>query len=79
MVLTNNCLAENIIDSLQRIESEWTTIYYKMPKQSQELAYSQLLSKVKNISAEHPNHAELLIWEAIIKATNADHQNPIQH
>ncbi|MDD2660130.1 MAG: hypothetical protein PHY54_10715 [Methylococcales bacterium] len=77
MLLSSQTFAESLNDSLQGIESEWATIYYNTPKQKQESAYNRLLDKTINLSKQHPNNAEPIIWEAIVKATNADHQDAV--
>jgi tetratricopeptide (TPR) repeat protein len=77
LLLSSQCIAESLNDSLQSIESEWASIYYGTPKQKQEPAYYRLLDRTINLSRQHPNNAEPIIWEAIVKATNADHQDPV--
>ena len=77
LLLSPQSFAESLIDSLQRIESEWASIYYSTPKQKQGPAYCQLLDKTIHLSRQHPNNAEPIIWEAIVKATNADHQDAV--
>jgi tetratricopeptide (TPR) repeat protein len=77
LLLSSQCIAENLNDSLQRIESEWASIYYSMPKQKRGPEYCRLLDKTINLSRQHPNNAEPIIWEAIVKATNADHQDAV--
>ena len=77
LLLSSQCTAENLNDSLQHIESEWASIYYSMPKQKRGPEYCRLLDKTINLSRQHPNNAEPIIWEAIVKATNADHQDAV--
>ena len=77
LLLSPQSFAESLNDSLQRIESEWASIYYSTPKQKQGQAYCQLLDKTIHLSRQHPNNAEPIIWEAIVKATNADHQDAV--
>ena len=77
LLLSSQSFAESLNESVQGIESEWASIYYNTHKQKQGLAYSHLLDKTINLSKKHPNNAEPIIWEAIIKATNADHQDPV--
>jgi len=60
---------------LQSIESEWAAIYYKTPKARQGEAYQTLLKKTAALEHQHPNAAEPIVWEAVIKATSADHQD----
>ena len=62
---------------MQRIESEWAVIYYNTPKQKQEPSYRRLLDKTANLSRQHPKNAELMILEAMVKASNADHQDAV--
>jgi tetratricopeptide (TPR) repeat protein len=77
ILLSSQCFAENLKDSLRNIESEWATIYYSTPKQKQGTAYSRLLDKTINLSRQFPGNAEPFIWEAIVMATNADNQDPV--
>jgi tetratricopeptide (TPR) repeat protein len=77
LLLSSQCFAENLKDSLQNIETEWASIYYRMPKQKRGPAYGRLLDKTINLSRQHPKNAEPIIWEAIVKATNADHQDAV--
>lgn len=77
LLLSSQGFAENLNDSLQKIESEWVSIYYDTPKQQQLAAYGRLLDKTINLARQFPGNAEPFIWEAIVKATNADHQNPV--
>jgi tetratricopeptide (TPR) repeat protein len=75
LLLSNQCFAENLKDSLQNIESEWASIYYNTPKSKQGAFYAQLLEKTTNLSKQYPNAAEPLFWQAVVKATYADHQD----
>ncbi len=75
LLLSNHCVAGTLDNALQSIESEWAAIYYQMPKAQQGNAYRQLLSKTTTLEKEHPNAVEPIIWEAVIKATYADHQS----
>jgi tetratricopeptide (TPR) repeat protein len=77
LLLSSQCFAENLTDSLQSIESEWASIYYSTPKQKRGPAYCRLLDRTINLSRQHPKKAEPIIWEAIVKATNADHQDAV--
>ena len=77
LLLSSPSFAKNLNETLQNIESEWATIYYNTPKQKQESAYYRLLDKTINLSKQHPKNAEPIIWEAIVKATNADNQDAV--
>jgi tetratricopeptide (TPR) repeat protein len=77
LLLSSQCFAENLIDSLQSIESRWASIYYSTPKQKRGPEYCRLLERTINLSRQHPKHAEPVILAAIIMASNADHQNAV--
>ncbi|MGR8952347.1 MAG: hypothetical protein ACU83V_08020 [Gammaproteobacteria bacterium] len=77
LLLSGQCVADTLSDTLNSIESEWAAIYYKTPKAQQANAYQQLLNKTANLEKQHPNAAEPIFWEAVIKATYADHQNAL--
>lgn len=75
LLLSNQGVADTLGNTLQSIESEWAAIYYKTPKTQQGNAYRQLLKKTAALEQQHPNAAEPIVWEAVIKATYADHQS----
>jgi len=77
LLLTSQCFADSLQASLQTIESEWTSVYYKMSKQKQITAFPELLYKANQLSSQYPNNAEPLFWKAVIKATYADYQDAI--
>lgn len=75
LLLSPQCVAESLQDSLKNIETEWASIYYSFPKSKQEPAFAQLLDKATNLVKQYPNAAEPLFWQAVVKATYADHQD----
>lgn len=75
LILSLPCLADNLTDSLNNIESEWASIYYSTQKQKQGAAYRHLLDKTIDLSKRYPDDAEPIFWQAVIKATYADHQD----
>lgn len=75
LLLSTQCLAESLKDSLTNIEAEWASIYYGAPKSEQGAAFVQLLDKTANLSKQYPNAAEPIFWQALVKATYADHQD----
>ena len=77
LLLSGHCVADTLDNALQSIESEWAAIYYKTPKAQQGKAFQQLLNKTAALEKQHPNAAEPLFWEAVIKATYADHESAI--
>ncbi|TRW97987.1 hypothetical protein [Candidatus Methylobacter oryzae] len=75
LLLSNQCLAESLKDSLTSIEAEWASIYYNTPKKKQGPAYIQLLDKTAKLTRQYPDAAEPIFWQAVIKATYAEHQD----
>lgn len=75
LLLSFQCLANDLNRSLQAIESEWATIYYTIPKSEQEIAYEALLVKVDQLATQFPGTSEPLFWKAVIIATNAELQD----
>ena len=76
LLLSTQCFAENLQDSLKNIESEWASIYYSTSKNKQGPAYVRLLDKTTNLVQQYPNNAEPIFWQAVVKASYADHQDP---
>ncbi|MBL1262182.1 tetratricopeptide repeat protein [Methylomicrobium sp. RS1] len=77
LLLSSQCVADTLGSTLQSIESEWASIYYKTPKARQGSAYRQLLEKTTLLKKQHPKAAEPIFWEAVIKATSADTQGAL--
>jgi tetratricopeptide (TPR) repeat protein len=77
LLLSHQCVADTLGNALQSLESEWASIYYKTPKAKQSSAYQHLLDKTALLKKQHPNAAEPIFWEAVIKATSADNQSAI--
>lgn len=77
LFITNSfCMAASLKDSLNRIESDWAKVYYGSHSDKSK-AYQQLLEQAKDLSAQYPQAAEPLIWQAILIATNADLQDAV--
>ncbi len=77
MLVANPGFAENLKDSLKNIELEWAKVYYEQPKQKQQAAYPVLLDKMQQLAKIDPNDAGVIYWTALIKASYAAHQNPV--
>lgn len=75
LLLSTQCFANSIKDSLNNIESEWASIYYSKSNSNKSRAYNHLLDKIIALSEQHTDNAELIFWQAVVKATNADHQD----
>jgi len=75
LLLSLQCCADGAVNSVQAIESEWASIYYNLPKISQEAAYDALLKKTVKLAEQYPTSSEPLFWQAVILATNAELQD----
>jgi len=75
LLLSTQCFAESLKDSLKNIEAEWASVYYSMPKSKQGPAYVQLLDKAATLARQYPNAAEPIFWQAVLKATYAEQQD----
>jgi len=75
LLLSIQCYADAVVNSVQAIESEWASIYYNLPKISQEAAYDALLKKTVKLAEQYPTSSEPLFWQAVILATNAELQD----
>jgi len=77
LLLSFECIAESLDESLQSIESQWASTYYSTSKPKRGTAYNRLITRIAILSKQYPNNAEPIIWEAILKASNADQQDPL--
>jgi tetratricopeptide (TPR) repeat protein len=77
LILASQSVADSLTANLQRIESDWASIYYMTPKNQKANAYLKLLGEAERLSANLPNRAEPIFWQAVIKATMADHLDAI--
>ena len=77
LLLSAQCLAADLQNAIQAIESEWASVYYKQTSKNQEqgVAYTELLKKAEQLGAQFPNSSEPLFWQAVILATNAELQD----
>ena len=77
LLLSSQCFADNLKHSLTKLESEWATVFYNTPEQKKAPAYKQLLSQSILLASQFPDRPEPLFWEAVIKATYAEHLDAI--
>jgi tetratricopeptide (TPR) repeat protein len=54
------------LPEIQQIEDEWAEVFYKLPSRQQVAPFKALLERVRIVKADHPEHAEPLIMEAIV-------------
>ncbi|MDO9104660.1 MAG: tetratricopeptide repeat protein [Methylovulum sp.] len=77
LLLSLRCAAEDLQAALNRVEAEWATIYYDTPKGQQASAYAKLLDKATELSGQYPKDPAALFLQALVKASYADHQDPV--
>jgi tetratricopeptide (TPR) repeat protein len=77
ILLSTQCLAENLPDTLKKIESDWANIYYGLPKPKRHAAYLELLNKIDPLSRSYPDDAYVIYWQGLVKACAADYKNPL--
>jgi len=53
------------------IQHNWAEINYNLADDKKEAAFKKLETKAEGVSAEYPDRAEPLVWEAIILSTHA--------
>ncbi|MEQ1637778.1 MAG: hypothetical protein ABL903_13925 [Methylococcales bacterium] len=70
--------AINLATAIDSIEKEWAEIYYNNTEADPSAAYQRLLLKTQSLAEQTPSSPEPLLWEAIIIATDANHQLPLQ-
>lgn len=56
---------------IRPIQDRWAEIKYKAPEKQQADLYRDLAVQAKQLSANHPNLAAALIWEAIVVSSEA--------
>ncbi|BCG65913.1 MAG: hypothetical protein methR_P3784 [Methyloprofundus sp.] len=72
-LLTN---ADSLQLAVQHIESEWARIHYRSATEQRTVEFQRLLQSVQTLKKKYPKQAELIIQQAIIVVSNAEHINP---
>lgn len=52
--------------AVEKLQHEWAIANYQTPENKQEDAFKALTDLAKQMSANHPGQADLIVWEAII-------------
>lgn len=63
--------AQSLEDDLATLQHEWAKINYSTPANEQEVAFKNMIEHAHQLSAQHTNAPEMLIWEAIANASYA--------
>lgn len=61
--------------SIEKLQHDWATAYYKTPEKEKEAAFEKLVKEAHQVTAANPGRAEPLIWEGIITSTLAKYQS----
>lgn len=70
--------AVTLSSAIDSIEKEWAGAYYGSEQGDPSPVYQKLLLKTQALAKQFPSQAEPLLWQAIIIATDADHQSPLK-
>ncbi len=70
--------ALNLTHELDHLERKWAAVYYSQAESRPFAAYEKLMSQSAFLVQQFPKNAEPLLWQAIIIASSAGHQSPIQ-
>ena len=58
-------------DPIDELQIDWAVANYKLSGDKQEQAFEALIAQADDAVAEHPDSAEILIWNGIIKSSYA--------
>ncbi|MFZ2302139.1 MAG: tetratricopeptide repeat protein [Gallionella sp.] len=61
--------------SIEKLQHDWATAYYKTPENGKEAAFEKLVKEAHEVTAANPGRAEPLIWEGIVASTLAKYQS----
>ena len=67
LVLAQSVIANEdaMLDKIKTIQKEWAIVKYRMADDEKAAAYERLAIQAAGLSAQYPNRAEPLIWQAI--------------
>lgn len=71
MLYTASLAYAALTPDLAEIRDEWARIKYQLPEKQRETAFERLAQRAHAVRAAHPEQAEPLVWEAIVKASLA--------
>lgn len=76
LLLSNYLFANSITFEINKVESQWASIYYSNNSALQRAKYPALIEKVQLLLKKFPQSTELVIWKAIVISTNAAYESP---
>ena len=77
LLFTSGCFADAMVNTLQKIESEWALAEHTYSKDNRKVAFQSLLKQTATLTNKFPSKAEPLILQACIILTRAKIENSI--
>jgi tetratricopeptide (TPR) repeat protein len=77
LLFTSGCFADAMVNTLQKIESEWALAEHTYPENNRKTAFQSLLKQTAKVANKFPSKAEPLILQACIILTRAKIENPM--
>ena len=75
MMITSGSLlaapSNDVMQAVEKLQHSWEVIKFDTPQDQQEAAYAALAQEAHSVSAQYPDQAEPLVWEAIIESSYA--------
>ena len=62
---------QGLDEAIVRLQHEWAIVNYKTPEDRRESAFETLAGMAQDVSQRYPQHAEPLVWQAIVLASEA--------
>ncbi|MHB1300541.1 MAG: tetratricopeptide repeat protein [Burkholderiales bacterium] len=70
-VAVNAHADQGLDEAIVRLQHEWAIVNYKTPEDRKESAFETLAGMAQDVSQRYPQHAEPLVWQAIVLASEA--------
>ncbi len=69
--MTNAHADPGLDEAISRLQHEWAIVNYQTPEDRKESAFETLVGMAHDVSIRYPDHAEPIVWEAIVMASEA--------
>lgn len=71
IMLSTPLARAGVPEDVVELQHEWERIKYQAPAAEREKEFERLLKRAERVTAQQPDRAEALIWQAIIESTYA--------
>lgn len=71
IMLSTPLALAGVPEDVVELQHEWERIKYQAPAAEREKEFERLLKRAERVTAQQPDRAEALIWQAIIESTYA--------